>query len=115
MDTQTPRLEEHRATGERLVDRVRELIHEGNVRRLIIRNEEGRTLMEVPLTVGAVGALLAPAWAAIAAIAAVVADCSILVEREEDGYPAAAAATPLADPAEVVPEPTGYEPMDPEC
>jgi hypothetical protein len=115
MDTQALRLEEHRTRGERLVDRVRELIHEGNVRRLIIRNEEGRTLIEVPLTVGAVGALLAPAWAAIAAIAAVVADCSILVEREEDGYPAAAAATPLADPAEVVPEPTGYEPMDPEC
>jgi hypothetical protein len=116
MSTQS-RTEEHRTRGERLVEKVRELIHAGNVRRLIIRNDDGKTLIEVPLTVGAVGMLLAPAWAAIAAIAAVVADCSIVVERDEE--PQEQDATPLAgvnaapEPAAV--HPPGYEPVDTEC
>jgi hypothetical protein len=74
--------ERHRTNGERLVGKVRELIREGNVRRIIIKNEEGRTLIEAPLAIGVVGALLAPAWAAIGAIAALVSDCSIEVERD---------------------------------
>jgi hypothetical protein len=87
MDTVTSRTEEHRTQGEQLVDRVRELIREGNVRRISIRNDEGRTLIEIPLTIGVVGALLAPAWAALGAIAAVVSDCSIEVEREGEESP----------------------------
>lgn len=78
------RREEHRVRGERLVETVKKLIHEGNVRRIIIRNEEGRTLIEVPLSLGVVGTVLAPVWAAIGAIAALVASCSIVVVREEE-------------------------------
>ncbi|MGD8278153.1 MAG: DUF4342 domain-containing protein [Gemmatimonadota bacterium] len=74
--------EEHKVRGEQVIEKVRELIHEGNVRRIIIRNEEGGTLIEIPLTVGVVGTLLAPVWAALGAIAALVGHCSIVVEKE---------------------------------
>lgn len=76
------RMEEHEVKGEGLVAKVKELIHEGNVRRIIIRNEKGEDLIEIPLTIGVVGTLLLPAWAAIGAIAALVTNCTILVERE---------------------------------
>jgi hypothetical protein len=66
-----------------VIGKIKELIHEGNIRRIIIKNEDGRTLIEVPLTVGAVAAVLVPVWAAIGAVAALVANCSIEVEREE--------------------------------
>jgi hypothetical protein len=85
MITTTAATEEHRTHGERLVAKVRELIREGNVRRITIKNEDGRTLVELPLTVGVVGALMVPAWAAVGAVAAVVTDCSIEVERAEPG------------------------------
>jgi len=68
--------------GEDLVKKVKELIHEGNVRRIIIKNKDGKTLVEFPLTVGVVGALLLPALAAVGAIAALVTECSIVAERE---------------------------------
>ena len=77
--------EEHHVSGDRVLEKVRELLREGNVRRLIIRNEEGRTIVEIPLTVGVVGTVVAPVWAAIGAIAALVANCSIVVEREPTG------------------------------
>ncbi|MCG8467823.1 MAG: DUF4342 domain-containing protein, partial [Gemmatimonadetes bacterium] len=70
--------------GENLVGKIKEIIHEGNVRRISIRNEDGKELIEIPLTIGVVGTLLLPAWAAIGAIAALVTNCSIVVEREED-------------------------------
>ena len=76
--------EEHWVSGDKVVGKIKELIHEGNVRRIIIRNEEGRTLIEVPLTLGFGVAILIPVWAAIGAVAAVVTRCSIIVEREED-------------------------------
>jgi hypothetical protein len=76
--------EEIQTTGEELVAKVKELVHEGNVRRVIIKNEEGQTLIEVPLTLGVVGAVLLPVWAAIGAIAALLADCTIVVEKVED-------------------------------
>lgn len=66
---------------DQVLERVKKLIHEGNVRRLLVRDAQGTTLIEVPLTVGVVGAVLAPAWAAIAAIAAIVADATIVVEK----------------------------------
>jgi hypothetical protein len=75
--------EEVRTTGEELLGKVKELLHEGNVRRIIIQNEDGKTLVEVPLTVGVIGALVAPAAAAIGAIAALVSDCTIIVEKQE--------------------------------
>jgi hypothetical protein len=83
-EKQKRRFEEYRVAGDRVVEKIKELIHAGNVRRLIIKNEEGRTLIEVPLTVGAVAAVLVPVWAAIGAVAALVANCSIEVEREDE-------------------------------
>jgi hypothetical protein len=77
--------EEHRVPGENLVRKIKEIIREGNVRRITIRNEDGKELIEVPLSIGLVGTLLLPAWAAIGAIAALVTNCSIVVEREESG------------------------------
>jgi len=77
------RTEEFRVMGDEVLAKVKELVHEGNVRHIVLKNEEGRTLIEVPLTVGAVGAVLLPVWAAIGTIAALVARCTIVVEREE--------------------------------
>ena len=78
------RTEEFKTTGEDLLTKVKELVHEGNIRRLIIKNDEGRTLIEVPLTMGVVGIVLAPTLAAVGAIAALVTDCSIVVEKTDD-------------------------------
>ena len=66
-----------------LVDKLKSLLHEGNVRRVIVQHE-GRTVAEFPLTAGVVGALLAPVLAAIGAIVAVLKDCTIQVERSEE-------------------------------
>lgn len=74
---------EFRVRGENLIARIKELIHEGNVRRIIIKNDEGRTLLEIPLTIGVVGAVLAPVWAALGALAALAADLRIVVEKVE--------------------------------
>jgi Flp pilus assembly pilin Flp len=68
---------------DRVFEKVKELIREGNVRRLLVKNHEGVTLIEVPLTVGVVGAVLVPVWAAIAAIAAIVSDATIIVEKRD--------------------------------
>jgi hypothetical protein len=70
---------------DRVIEKTKELIHEGNVRRLLVKNAQGVTLIEVPLTIGVVGAVLLPVWAAIAAIAAVVSDATIVVEKREGG------------------------------
>jgi hypothetical protein len=75
-------LEELKVTGENLLKTVRELIHEGNVRRISIRNEQGHTLLEIPLAFGLVGALFAPVWAAVGAMAAMATGFSIIVERK---------------------------------
>lgn len=77
--------EELKVQGDALLGKVKELAHEGNVRRIIIKDGQGKTLIEVPLTVGVVGALVAPVAAAVGAIAALAADHSIVVERRGDG------------------------------
>lgn len=92
-----PRTQEFTLNGDEVVHKVRELIHEGNIRRLIIKNEEGRTMFEVPLTIGIVGAALLPVFAAIGAAAALATRCTIVVER--DTNPPAEAA-PDASPTE---------------
>jgi hypothetical protein len=79
------RTEEFKLRGEDVLAKVKELVHEGNVRRLMIKNEEGTTLIEVPLTVGVIGAVLLPVWAAIGAVAALATDCTIVVERRVTG------------------------------
>ncbi len=78
------RRERYKVAGERLLSKVKELIQEGNVRRITIRNEEDKVLIEIPLTIGVVGAALFPIWAAVGAIAALVTSCSIEVERHVD-------------------------------
>ena len=75
--------EEFKVSGEEVVKKVKELVKKGNIRRIIIKNEEGKSLIEVPLTIGVVGTLLLPALAAFGAVAAVVSNCTILVERRE--------------------------------
>ena len=75
--------EEFKVRGEDLSDKVKEIINEGNVRRIIVKNKEGKTLVELPLTIGVVGAALAPMLAAVGAIAVLVTECTIVVEREE--------------------------------
>jgi len=75
--------EEFRVSGESVLAKVRELVHEGNVRRITIKNDEGRTLIEIPLTLGVIGTVLLPVWAAIGAIAAMAANLTIAVERTE--------------------------------
>ncbi|MCB0697355.1 MAG: DUF4342 domain-containing protein [Chitinophagaceae bacterium] len=70
--------------GEQLVKKIKELIAEGNVRKVTIKDHEGKELMSFPLTIGVVGALLAPILAAVGALAALVGDCTIAVEREEE-------------------------------
>ena len=89
MDTKTDAKECHSAHGENLVKRVQELIAEGNIRKITIADRAGKELMSFPLTVGVVGALLAPVLAAVGAMAALIGECSITVEREpaaEDEY-----------------------------
>lgn len=73
--------EQFKVAGKDLADKVRELIHEGNVRRIIIKNEQGHTFMEIPLTVATIGVVAAPILAAVAAIAAIVSKCEVVVER----------------------------------
>jgi hypothetical protein len=76
------RREEYKVRGEKIVGKIKELLHEGNVRHVVIKNDDGKTLIEFPVTVGVAGALLVPVWAAVGALAALVTNCSIEVERE---------------------------------
>jgi hypothetical protein len=74
--------EEFKVNGEELLKRVKELIKEGNARRIIIKNEKGEAIIELPLTIGAVGAILAPPLAAVGAIAALLSKCTIVVIKK---------------------------------
>jgi hypothetical protein len=74
--------EEFKVSGEKVVQKIKELIKEGNVRRIIIINEKGETMMEIPLTFAVVGTALAPVLAAVGALAALIANCTIIVERK---------------------------------
>jgi hypothetical protein len=75
--------EEYSVSGSNLVDRVRELLHEGNVTRVIVKDDKGKTLLEIPATVGVVGVVLAPWLVALGVIAALVTNCRLVVERRE--------------------------------
>lgn len=72
--------EEFKVSGSELVEKIKSLIHEGNIRRIVIK-QDGNTVMELPLTVAAVGVVLAPMLAAVGAFAALATNCSIVVER----------------------------------
>jgi phage-related minor tail protein len=75
--------EELKVQSQELVDKVKELIHEGNVRRVIIKDDKGNTFMEVPLAIAAIGAIAAPVLAAIGAIATLVAHFTVVIERDK--------------------------------
>lgn len=77
-------VEEVQVLGRDLVEKVKSLIHEGNVRRIIVRDEHGNTFVEIPVTVAAVSAVLAPVLAALGAISALVAKFTIVVVRTDD-------------------------------
>lgn len=85
MDGHGFRTEEFRVNGEELLSRVKKLTHEGNIRRILIKNKDGRTLLEIPLTFGVVGALLAPQLAALGAVAALLTEATIVVEKYDKG------------------------------
>ena len=70
-------------SGENIVEKVKETIREGNARKIIVKNEKDETIAEFPLTAGAVGVLVAPALAALGAIAALVTRCTLVVEKKE--------------------------------
>jgi hypothetical protein len=77
-----PKTETFKVNGEDLLKKVKELIHEGNIRKITIKDKSGKTIVELPLTIGVAGALIAPALAAVGAVAALVTECSITVERK---------------------------------
>jgi hypothetical protein len=76
------RTEEFRVNGEELLAKIKELIHEGNIRRIIIKDRDGKTLIEFPLTFGVFGAVLAPTLAAVGAVAALIGEATVVVEKK---------------------------------
>ena len=83
MASEGGRTEQHKVSGEGLVQKVKELVKEGNVRRIKVKHGDGRTLLEFPLTVGVVGVALIPIWVALGAIAALAADYTVEIERRD--------------------------------
>lgn len=79
----TPKEDSFQVNGEELLKKIKSLIREGNIRRITIKDKDGKTLIVVPLSIGVVGAILAPTLAAIGAIAALVTECTVTVERNE--------------------------------
>ena len=77
-------MEEIKVSGTKLKSTLKQIIREGNVRRIVLRNAQGRTLLDMPLTVGIAGALLAPFWLAVGSVVALATDFTILVERDPD-------------------------------
>ena len=77
-------MEEIKVAGTKLKDTLKNILREGNVRRVIVRNSRGRTLLDMPLTAGVAGAVLLPFWAAIAGIVALAKEFTIVVERDPD-------------------------------
>ena len=78
----TQHKEEFRVEGEELLKKVKDIIKQGNIRRITIKTKEGKTIIEIPLTIGVVGAVLLPVFAAVSSIAALVTECTISIERE---------------------------------
>jgi hypothetical protein len=80
--TSKPKTESFKVNGEDLLKKVKELIHEGNIRQITIEDKSGKAILVVPLTLGVVGAVLAPPLAAVGAIAALLTECTIKVDRQ---------------------------------
>jgi len=84
MSEEKVRSEEFHVNGEELIAKIKNLVNEGNIRRIIIKNKEGKIVFEIPLTFGVVGALIAPQLAAIGAIAALVTEATVVVEKADE-------------------------------
>ena len=84
MSNDSYRTEERQVSGTDLVSTLKNIIREGNVRRIVIRNASGRTILDFPLTAGIVGAALLPFWAAVAGLAGFVAQYTLVIERSDD-------------------------------
>lgn len=80
--TKKPKTETFKVSGEDLLKKVKQIIHEGNIRQISIEDKTGKTILILPLTIGVVGTVLAPPLAAIGALAALLTECSIKVERK---------------------------------
>ncbi len=80
---QATRSQEFSVTGDQVVDFIKKALHEGNIRRIVLKDESGKTLLEIPVTIGVVGVVLLPVWAAIGAAAALVAKMTIVIERTD--------------------------------
>lgn len=76
-------VEKFEVASDDLVKKIKEILHEANVTKIIVENEQGKTLLEIPVTVGVVGALFAPWLAALGAIGAIATKCTVKVERRE--------------------------------
>ena len=87
-ESRPPFTEEFTVAGSKLKATLKNILREGNVRRVVIKNGSGRTVLDVPLTAGVAGAVLLPFWAAVAGIAALAANYKIVVERDLSGPPA---------------------------
>jgi hypothetical protein len=83
MSDEKVRTEEFRVDGEELLSKIKNLVKEGNIRRIIIKNKEGKVVFEIPLTFGVVGALIVPQLAAVGAIAALLTEATVVVEKSE--------------------------------
>jgi hypothetical protein len=75
--------EEFRVEGEKIIAKIKELLHEGNIRKIIIKDKDGKTVVEIPVTIGVVGVLIAPQLAALGAIAALLTEATVVVEKTE--------------------------------
>ena len=76
--------EEFKLSGSEVIEKIKELIHQGNIRRIILKDDSGKEILEIPLTLGVVGAALMPVLAAVGAVAALVAKLTIVVEKDEE-------------------------------
>ena len=83
MEQEKTTTEEFKVSGEEVLSKIKELIKAGNIRRIILKNDEGKSILEIPLTFAVVGAMLAPVLAAVGAMAALLTKCTIVVERKE--------------------------------
>jgi hypothetical protein len=84
MDKQQVSTTEYQVSGDQVIAKIKALLHEGNVRRIKLKNREGKTLLDVPVTMGIVGVILAPGWIAIGALALLTPGLTIVVEKYED-------------------------------
>ncbi len=101
MSTFSSKFEEIKVLGEELVDKIRDLIHEGNVRRVIIKDEKGHTFMEIPIGLAAIGAIAAPVLAAVGAISVMISKFTVVVEKVADPAPPEAPKTAPEPPPAV--------------